>query len=332
MKLAILADIHGNLPALEAVIAALEQIQPDYVVVNGDLINGVPFSGEVIDRIRALDWVVVRGNHEFYLLNLGTPRATAGSEDPDRWGQLHWLRDRVTPEQSNYLAMLPDERTFYLPGVQPLRITHGLPGRNRVGLYRSQPDDKIAAELIDVQQETFITAHTHVQIDRHVIWQPGSNGELSTHPHGDMQRPSAPERHWHVINPGSVGLPLNQRPTAQFAVLETAPETTVRGGWRAQHIDVPYDRRPALDAFAASGMLAAGGVISTLFYWEVVTADPEIIYFYRWAYDHGLDPDRDGMQVVFARYAAESGRRDFVRRHDPLHAIDAVDVGKVYAG
>ena len=49
MKLAILADIHGNWPALEAILARLEQIQPDYVVVDGDLINGTPFSGQVID-------------------------------------------------------------------------------------------------------------------------------------------------------------------------------------------------------------------------------------------------------------------------------------------
>ena len=60
MKLAILADIHGNLPALDAVARELERLQPDYVVVNGDLINGVPFSAEVIDRIRALGAVSVR--------------------------------------------------------------------------------------------------------------------------------------------------------------------------------------------------------------------------------------------------------------------------------
>lgn len=318
MKLAILADIHGNLPALEAVTYELERLQPDYVVVNGDLINGVPFSAEVIDRIRTVDWVVIRGNHEFYLLDHGTPRAVPGSDDPARWGQLHWLCECITPAQSAYLAMLPDDRTFYLPDAQPLRITHGLPGRNRVGLYRTQPDEKIAAELRDVQEATFVTAHTHVQIDRHIVWRPEENGELRTHPHGDMHRPAAAgERRWHVVNPGSVGLPLNQRATAQFALLESAPATP--GGWRAEHVEVAYDRRPALEAFAASGMLAAGGVISTLFYWEVVSAEPEIIFFYRWAYALGLDPDRDGFEATFHRYCAESGRDQVIRQADPLY-------------
>ena len=71
MQIAILADIHGNLAALTAVMAELERLQPDYVVVNGDLINAVPFSAEVIDLVRAQNWVVVRGNHEFYYLDFG---------------------------------------------------------------------------------------------------------------------------------------------------------------------------------------------------------------------------------------------------------------------
>ncbi|HAJ38376.1 MAG TPA: hypothetical protein DCL15_22120 [Chloroflexi bacterium] len=320
MKLAILADIHGNLPALEAVVQELERLQPDYVVVNGDLINGVPFSAEVIDHIRRLDWVVVRGNHEFYLLDLGTPRAAPGSDDAERWGQLHWLCAHITPAQAAYLAMLPDDRTFYLPGAQPLRITHGLPGRNRVGIYRSQPDEKVAQELAEVREATFVTAHTHVQIDRQIQWLPEVNGELSTHPHSDMHRPADVVRRWHVINPGSVGLPLNQRTTAQFAMLETVDDAVEYGGWRAQHHEVVYDRRPVLEAFSTSGMLAAGGVISTLFYWELVTAEPEIIYFYRWAYAQELDPDRDGFQAVFRRYVSESGRAEVIRQADPLHA------------
>lgn len=323
MRLAILADIHGNLPALEAVLAALEQIQPDFVAVNGDLINGVPFSAEVVDRLRATDWAIVRGNHEFYLLDHGTERAVAGSDDAERWGQLHWLLARITPEQSAFLAMLPDERTFCFPGTQPLRMTHGLPGRNRVGLYRNQPEEKVAAELAGVQERTFVTAHTHVQIDRHVTWQPADSTELSTHPHGEMQRPDGPARHWHIVNPGSVGLPLNRQTEAQFAVVESVDPALEPGGWRVQHFNVPYDRRAALAAYAERGMLEAGGVMSHLFYWELVTAEVEIIYFYRWAYENGLDPDRDGLQTVFAQYDQRTGRGQYVRERDPLHNGDA---------
>ena len=55
-------------------------------------------------------------------------------------------------QQGAYLALLPDEFTFYVPGTQPLRVAHGVPGRNRVGFYRSQSDAAIAAEIEHVRE------------------------------------------------------------------------------------------------------------------------------------------------------------------------------------
>lgn len=322
MRLALLADIHGNMPALAAVAAELERLQPDAVVVDGDLINAVPFSSQVIDFVRAQPWEVVRGNHEFYYLDFGTERAIPGCEDPDRWGQLHWLIDHIPAHQGTYLAMLPDERTFYFPGTMPLRIAHGVPGRNRVGFYRRQSDASIAAEIMDVPQSTLVSAHTHVQIDRRVLLEEDGQSTQPADPHAgiDLLHPLGTRRSWHVINPGSVGLPLDGRPLAQFALLESVPEHVEAGGWRATHHAAAYDRREALHAFVTTGMLEAGGVISQLFYWELVTAETELMFFYRWAAAHGLDPDRDSIRAVFEQYVAGSGREQYVRERDPLWA------------
>jgi predicted phosphodiesterase len=332
MRIALLADIHGNLPALEAVLQELESIQPDHVLINGDLINGIPFSPAVIDLVRRHDWVVVRGNHEFYYLDFGTPRAGPGSDDVERWGQLHWLVHQITPDQGAYLAMLPDERTLYLPGTQPLRVAHGVPGHNRIGFYHGQPDEEIVSAIGMVQEATLISAHTHLQIDRHIHWDVDRQRVLQSDPHGGGSRapggdaystqaalPAAEiHRHWHVINPGSVGLPLNGRPTAQFALLENAPEEQVAGGWRATLHEVAYDQRRALQAFYDSGMLSAGGIISQLFYWEVVTAEAEIVLFYRWAWGAGHDPD-SAIHEAFRAYIAATGRDQYVRQRDPLY-------------
>lgn len=305
MRIALLADIHGNLPALEVVITELERLQPDYVVLDGDLINAVPFSAEVIDRVRTLDWATVRGNHEFYYLDFGTERAAPECDDPRRWGQLHWLAAQITPEQGAWLAMLPDERTLYLKGVQPLLVTHGLPGRNRVGFYNEQTDDQIVAELSMIQVRTLVSAHTHIQLDRHIHSQP-------------LVGAPAHPRHWHVVNPGSVGLPLNGDPRAQFALLESAPEEAEPGGWRVTFQRIAYDRRPALAAYAESGMAAAGGVMTELFYWELVTARPEVIFFVRWARENGFDPDLQ-IDDTFRAYVKSTGRGDYVRQRDPLY-------------
>lgn len=319
MRLAVLADVHGNLPALEAVLCELESLQPDYVILDGDLINAVPFSVEVIDLVRARDWVVVRGNHEFYYLDYGTARAQPGSDDPVRWGQLHWLLQRITPDQAAYLGMLPDERTLFLPGSQPIRVCHGVPGRNRVGFYTQQTAEAIARELAGIGEQTVISAHTHVQVDRHIRVQPGRVVDFFADPHRDAPRPvSDGEQHWHVVNPGSVGLPLNGDPAAQFAILDRVPETMEPGGWRATHHRVAYDRRPALEAFETSGVWVAGDVITELFYWELVTAEPEIIKFYRWAHTYGHDLD-GGVEAEFRAYKAATQRGDYVRARDPRH-------------
>ena len=130
MRIALLADIHGNIHALEAVITEIERLQPDQVVVDGDLINAVPFSGPVIDRIRRLPWAVVRGNHEFYYLDHGTERAGPGRDDPDRWGQLHWLVKQITVEQGAYawLRMHPSRPLVILGTNRLERIAHAAEG------------------------------------------------------------------------------------------------------------------------------------------------------------------------------------------------------------
>ncbi len=320
-----LADIHGNLPALEAVLAKVECLQPDQIVVDGDLINAVPFSAEVIDRVRTLDCVTVRGNHEFYYLDFGTERGLQAYQDHQRWGQLHWLLERITPAQGAYLAMLPDERTFYVPTTQPMRIAHGVPGRNRVGFYNHQSAEQIITEINQVPEHTLISAHTHVQIDRQLRVDPDLLNELRANsppdrpPFNRLSDDELLKRHWHLINPGSVGLALDGDPRAQFALLEAVPESVEPGGWQATMVQIPYDRRPALAAYVETGMLAAGGVITQLFYWELVTAQPEIILFYRWARDHGLDPDTDDIKRVFQAYVSASGRDQYVRALDPLY-------------
>ena len=317
MRLAIIADIHGNLPALEAVMAELERRQPDVVIVDGDLINAVPYSGPVVDVIRAQDWLVVRGNHEFYYLNFGTERDVTGSNDTDRWGQLHWLVEHLTPGQGQYLAGLPDDLSLWFPGTRPLRVAHGVPGHNRRGFVARQSDEEIIAILENrVEGEVLISAHTHIQLDRQVQSSKPQT-KFETNPHAYQEVLTSQTRRWRVINPGSVGLPLNNDVRAQFVLLDSAPPDIEFGGWRVTHVRVPYDRRPALASYATSGMLAAGGVISTLFYWELVTAEREIPHFFRWARKRYADP-KASMREAFTAYAGTTGRDQYVRQRDPL--------------
>ena len=321
MRLAILADIHGNIHALQAVAHKLNQLQPDAVIVLGDIINAVPFSSQVVDFLQQTDWIILRGNHEFYYLDFVGGRAPVDWQDPMRWGQLHWLAEHISPTQGAYLAALPDELSLFYPDAEPILLTHGVPGNNRFGFSTDMSAERIALTLKDVSFATFINAHTHQQIDR-IVAMSSSKADESADPtfyleDGNHQN----TKKWHIINPGSVGLPLNGDTRAQFAIIENIAPEAIHGGWRVSHYRVDYDRRPALAGFFESGMLEAGGVISELFYWELVTAHREIPYFFQWRRanlppNNGLSFDEE-----FQAYKDATERHEFIRQRDPLQKI-----------
>ena len=83
MRLAVVSDIHGNLPALDAVIADLAETEPDQVVLGGDLALGGPHAPEVVDRLRELGWPSVLGNTDAALSGLeAIPQAARGGFIP----------------------------------------------------------------------------------------------------------------------------------------------------------------------------------------------------------------------------------------------------------
>ncbi len=141
MRIALLADIHGNWPALAAVVAELERLQPDegwWWMANHQ--RRALFRrrwSTLCARSRGRSGA--RRNHEFYYLDFGTERAIPGCEDPDRWGQMHWLVDNLSPSQGSYLAALPDERTLYFQGAAALRVALACWRRNRTRRPRPVP-------------------------------------------------------------------------------------------------------------------------------------------------------------------------------------------------
>jgi Icc-related predicted phosphoesterase len=128
-KLAILADIHGNLPALEAVIRDIDaQGGVDQVVVAGDVVNWGPFSAAVMARVSREDWAVIRGNNEYYLLEYNTPR------QPEHWKNfalLPWLYEQLEGNWHRLIATWPDELSLRYPDAPPIRVFHASPAAER---------------------------------------------------------------------------------------------------------------------------------------------------------------------------------------------------------
>jgi predicted phosphodiesterase len=251
-KVAVLADIHGNLPALEAVLADLAQFGVDHVVAAGDLINWGPFSAQVVERAIGEGWAVIRGNHEYYLLDYGTPRAPALWDNADHFSTLPWLRCQVGGRLPARIAAWPDTITLRPPDAPPLRVVHGTPRSPWEPINPWTPPEQLAQILAGVEEGTIVTAHTHLPMD--------------------MQF----ER-WHIVNPGSVGLPLDGTWDASYLILDGDAD-----GWRATFRRVPFSNDAVFAEFARQGFVEECGVVGELIVEEFRTSDLQIVPFLRW--------------------------------------------------
>lgn len=268
-RIAVLADIHGNLSALEAVLADIYQIAPDHIVIAGDLINRGPQSKACLDVIRETGWPVLYGNHEDYIVKL------AEGDMPERWGSDWWLPSRRVAEELNaeeidYLKMLPWFHVIYTPGLPPVRVVHGSVRQLTEGLGFWMTDDELLAAVGGVPERIVIGAHTHRSFDRRV------NGR-------------------HVMNCGAVGAPFNGNPAAQYLVL-----TGENGEWSADFRAVTYDRTLVYDAWERSGILEQS-TVAQIFKYEVETATFHLMAFIQFCENNGLELNA---QSSFVRYRA----------------------------
>jgi predicted phosphodiesterase len=250
-RLAVLADIHGNLPALEAVIADMSAFEVDHVVVAGDSINWGPFSVEVLQQILDRRWSLIRGNHEFYLLHYNTPHA------PEAWRNFQtprWLNEDIPKHLRSIIASLPDELRLCFPGTPYVRVVHGSPGNHWQGIYATMKDEQIAALLDGVEETVVIAAHTHLPLDRCV-------GK------------------WHILNPGSVGVPLDGIHGARYLILEA--DST---GWNPVFRHVPYDLEALMRGWHRTDR--RNSVTGRLFIEEARQARPMLYAFNQWRRTH----------------------------------------------
>jgi predicted phosphodiesterase len=157
VRVAALYDIHGNLPALDAVLAEI----PDdaAIVVGGDIVAG-PFPSVTLERLRGLGERVkwIRGNADREL--------TRGEEDRAPPKHLAWVRARLSDDQIAYLHALPPTLTLDVEGLGRVLFCHATP-RNDVDVFTSiTPAERVARHFGNLDAVVVVCGHTHMQFDR----------------------------------------------------------------------------------------------------------------------------------------------------------------------
>lgn len=244
MRIALLADIHSNLEALQAVTAVVEARAPDVVVVAGDVINRGPQPRAALDFVLRKQsesgWRLLKGNHEDFVVLESVADRPRTPWEVDLHAHTAWTYARVR-DVLPLIAALPDELSLEGPDGGLVRFVHGSMRGNRVGIYHRTPDEELDG-LIAPPPALLGVGHTHVPLVR--------------------------DRHGtRVVNCGAVGLPFDGIVDARFAWLEWR-----EGIWHVDLVRVPYRREVTLEAFESSGYLADGGVVVPLILEELRTA------------------------------------------------------------
>ena len=275
--IAVIADIHANLPALEAVLQDATELGADTLVVNGDLVNRGPSNVAVLERILELNPdAMTLGNHDD-LMRKGVdrdPDIPALWFEDDFWRGMAWPAAQLAQAGLvDPLRDLPLSLRVAEPGLPSLLFSHGSPRHYREGYAAYLSDDAFAEILGSYPADVLIGSHTH----RPFEYRLGQNL---------------------ILNTGAVGAPFNGDPRAQYLVLH--PQN---GGWQPEFRAVPYNRTAALSAFETSGYLEAGGVSARIFYEELRLARPLYMGFWEWTEGQDRPKDWESWDAFKARYA-----------------------------
>ena len=216
MRVAVLADIHGNLPALDAVLAVVAADGADAIVLNGDMATG-PMPGQTLERLAGLGEraVWVRGNCERELAAAWDGDLDPGLPEEARV-PAEYCAAQLDRAHRDLLDGLPLSVTLDVDGLGPVRFCHATAVSDTAIVLVDSPIATYRTGFAGVTEPTVVLGHTHMPFDRLV----------------DRRR---------FINPGSVGMPYGGT-GAYWALL--GPHVTLRHS--------SYDSRAAGEAFQAA--------------------------------------------------------------------------------
>jgi putative phosphoesterase len=227
-SVAVLCDIHGNLPALDAVVAELEEDPPDAVVIGGDSAAG-PMPAEVLARLRALPWPVhwLRGNADRFVVMGYDGTIPAELLEQPLFAADAWTATFLSRADRDFLDGLPPLVRLTVDGLGEVLCCHATARSDEERVTVFTPEDRLARILAEADAPLVVAGHTHRQFDRVV---------------GGRR----------MVNAGSVGRPYEHEPGAYW--LRLGPGVELRR--------TSYDTAAARARFHALGYPFADGTLA----------------------------------------------------------------------
>ncbi len=227
-RVAILTDIHGNLPALKAALARADEIKPTTIYCGGDLVGYGPWPNEVCRTIEELGIPTIYGNYDYAIArdeeDCGCAYVTQHDRDLGRLS-VEWTLQHTDQRSKDFMLGLPFDLRFELGGKR-VRLVHGSPRKVNEYLFEDKPRRTFERIAADADCDMLVFGHTHKP------WIAEYGGV-------------------DFVNCGSVGKPKDGDPRGAFAVLE---ELDAGIAARIERFD--YDADHASHEVAAAGLPA----------------------------------------------------------------------------
>jgi putative phosphoesterase len=196
MRVAALYDIHGNLPALEAVLHDIRQAGADHIVVGGDVVSG-PMPSETLARLLDLDIPVqfIRGNADREIIAQMAGADT--SAVPERYrGVVRWVAQQLPPECGQLMAAWPGTYCIDVEGIGEVLFCHATPRNDTEIFTRFTPEGRLLPVFEGLDVPLVVCGHTHMQFDRAVGGIRVANAGSVGMPYGE------PGAYWLLLGPG----------------------------------------------------------------------------------------------------------------------------------
>lgn len=224
MKIALVGDIHANLPALEAVFSHARQQLASVIWNVGDIIGYGPYPNQVIELLREIRVISIVGNYDLKVLNFPDKKTKwRKTKRSEKYTAFRWANKQLTARNRQYLSKLPQELRLNIAGRRIL-LTHGSPISNEEPLTANTPQEWLEQLGRIAQADIIICGHSHQPFTRQV---------------GDV---------W-FINTGSVGRQGDGDPRACYAILDITEKYL-----DVQHYRVEYDIERTASAIRQAGL------------------------------------------------------------------------------
>lgn len=224
MKIALIGDVHANLPALEAVLSHAAQNNAEDIWNVGDFVGYGPFPDEVVTRLRTLGATSILGNYDRKVLQVPQKEAIwSQKKDPQKWLAFKWAYEHLAANNRIYLQSLPETRRLKVVDWEILMV-HGSPESADEHLNPDSPQKRLE-ELAEIAKaDIVICGHSHQAFIRRA-------GQT-----------------W-FINTGSTGRPDDGDPRACYALLKLE-----HGQREVVHYRLDYDIESSVQAIRAHGL------------------------------------------------------------------------------